>query len=362
MIRVENLCKQFGELQVLQNLSTEIRKGEVVSIIGPSGCGKSTFLRCLNLLETPTSGRILIDGVDILDGRTDIAKVRQKMNMVFQSFNLFAHLTVLENLTLGPLRLLGEARLTAEAHARDLLRLVGLGEKAEAFPEELSGGQRQRVAIARCLAMRPEIILFDEPTSALDPTMVREVLSVIRRLAREGMTMLIVTHEMEFARDVSHRVFYMDEKAIHEDGPPQQIFDAPVREKTRVFINRVRSFVTRLQSPDFDLPAINAGIEAFCEKQILARPVRHNLLLVVEELLQAWRPALVAAPLELTITHTEKTDAVELAFEQEGPVFNPLEDHHMEDDLGLTLARNFSEDLVSTREAGRNRLTARIRR
>lgn len=362
MIRVENLGKRFGDLQVLDGISTEIRKGEVISIIGPSGCGKSTFLRCLNLLETPTAGRIFIDDIDLTDRRTQVPKVRQKMNMVFQSFNLFAHLTVLENLTLGPLRLLGEAQDVAEAHAHELLRVVGLAEKADNFPEELSGGQRQRVAIARCLAMRPEIILFDEPTSALDPTMVREVLSVIRRLAREGMTMLIVTHEMDFARDVSHRVFYMDEKGIYEEGTPQQIFEAPVREKTRAFINRVRSYSCVLNSPDFDLPGIRAGMEAFCEKQILPRTTRHNLLLVAEELLFAWRAALATAPVDMTVVYTEKTEILELVFEQVGPAFNPLESHGMEDDLGIVLARNFAEELGYTREEGRNRLVARIRR
>ena len=362
MIRIENLGKRFGDLQVLDGISTEIRKGEVISIIGPSGCGKSTFLRCLNLLETPTAGRLFIDGVELTDRRTSVPKVRQKMNMVFQSFNLFAHLTVLENLTLGPLRLLGESRLEAEAHAQELLRMVGLAEKAESFPEELSGGQRQRVAIARCLAMRPEIILFDEPTSALDPTMVREVLSVIRRLAREGMTMLIVTHEMDFARDVSHRVFYMDEKGIYEEGTPQQIFDAPMREKTRAFINRERSFTRVLASPDFDLPALNAGIEEFCEKHILPRSARHNLLLVTEELLMAWRPSLATAPLDMSVIYTEKTETLELVFEQTGPEFNPLEIHGMEDDLGIVLARNFAENLAFTRDRGRNRLSARIRK
>ena len=221
MIRVEHLSKSFGQVDVLRGINAEIRKGEVVSIIGPSGAGKSTFLRCLNLLDHPTSGSIWIDGVDVLARKANVPKVRQKMNMVFQSFNLFAHLSVLENLTLAPIRLRGMDRRVAGEKARDLLRLVGLAEKAERFPDELSGGQKQRVAIARCLAMEPEIVLFDEPTSALDPTMVSEVLAVIRRLAKDGMTMAIVTHEMDFARDVSNRVFYMDEGVIYEEGTPR---------------------------------------------------------------------------------------------------------------------------------------------
>ena len=222
MIQVEHLSKRFGDLEVLKDVNAEIRRGEVVSIIGPSGAGKSTFLRCLNLLDRPTGGSIRIDGVDILDARTDVPKVRQKMTMVFQSFNLFPHLTVLENLTVAPRRLRGLDRRAADRKAHDLLRQVGLAEKATQFPDELSGGQKQRVAIARCLAMDPEVVLFDEPTSALDPTMVREVLAVIRRLAKDGMTMAIVTHEMDFARDVSNRIFYMDEGLIYEDGTPKR--------------------------------------------------------------------------------------------------------------------------------------------
>jgi polar amino acid transport system ATP-binding protein len=265
MIKVDHLTKRFGDVLVLKDINTEIRKGEVVSIIGPSGTGKSTFLRCLNLLDTPTSGDISIDGVDILQKGADIPKVRQKMNMVFQSFNLFAHLTVLDNLTISPIKLLGMDKKAAATKALDLLRLVGLAEKAGNFPDELSGGQKQRVAIARCLAMDPEVILFDEPTSALDPTMVSEVLAVIRRLARNGMTMAIVTHEMDFARDVSNRVFYMDEGLIYEEGTPQQVFENPQKAKTRAFIHRIRSITRHITSTDFDLYALKAEIEHFCE-------------------------------------------------------------------------------------------------
>ena len=207
MIKVEHLAKKFGSLEVLTDVNTEIHQGEVISIIGPSGTGKSTFLRCLNLLDTPTGGKIYIDKIDIQAKETDVHKIRQKMGMVFQSFNLFSHLSVLENLTIGPIKLLKKNPEEAKKKALELLHLVGLADKAEYFEDELSGGQKQRVAIARCLAMEPEIILFDEPTSALDPTMVSEVLAVIRRLARDGMTMAIVTHEMDFARDVSNRIF-----------------------------------------------------------------------------------------------------------------------------------------------------------
>jgi polar amino acid transport system ATP-binding protein len=297
MIRVERLCKSFGPVAVLKDISAEIHKGEVVSIIGPSGTGKSTFLRCLNLLERPTSGSIFIDGEDVLQRRADVSKVRQKMNMVFQSFNLFAHLSVIDNLTIAPMKLRGASREAARRAAADLLRMVGLGEKLDAFPDELSGGQKQRVAIARCLAMEPEIVLFDEPTSALDPTMVSEVLAVIRRLARDGMTMAIVTHEMDFARDVSTRVFYMDEGAIYESGPPSQIFESPARERTRAFIQRIRSFHRRIASVDFDLYALNAEIELFSERQFLSRDARHNLAAAA----QAAPPARRARPHDRTL-------------------------------------------------------------
>ena len=241
MIKVEKLAKKFGNLSVLEDINVEIHKGEVISIIGPSGTGKSTFLRCLNLLETPTGGSIYIDGEDILHKETNVPKLRQKMGMVFQSFNLFSHLTVLENLTIGQIKLLKRDKESAEKKAIELLKMVGLAEKAHSFADELSGGQKQRVAIARCLSMDPEIILFDEPTSALDPTMVSEVLAVIRRLAKEGMTMAIVTHEMDFARDVSNHVVFMDGGVVVEQGTPDDIFLNAQEERTKQFLSRAMS-------------------------------------------------------------------------------------------------------------------------
>jgi polar amino acid transport system ATP-binding protein len=362
MIRVEHLSKRFGDLTVLKDVTAEIRKGEVVSIIGPSGTGKSTFLRCLNLLEAPSGGAIYVGGVDILDRRTDIAKVRQRMNMVFQSFNLFAHLTALENLSIGPIRLKGRDRQAAHAKALDLLRLVGLAEKADRYPDELSGGQQQRVAIARCLAMDPEIILFDEPTSALDPTMVSEVLSVMRQLARDGMTMAVVTHEMAFARDVSNRVFYMDEGTIYEEGTPEEIFGSPKREKTRAFVNRLRSYAYRIASPDFDRYAMNAEVEAFCEKHILPRDTRYNLMLAIEEILEICRPDLRAAALDLTVTYSEKTEALDLTFERSGEWPNPLENDQQPDDLGLRIVRRVAEAVEYRTADGRSSLSLRIRK
>lgn len=360
MIKVEHLAKRYGELTVLKDVTVDIAKGEVISIIGPSGTGKSTFLRCLNLLDPPSGGRIEIDGINLLYPATDVPKMRRKMGMVFQSFNLFAHLSVLDNLTLGPIKLLGARKAEAQAKARELLKLVGLAEKAGSFPDELSGGQKQRVAIARCLAMEPQIILFDEPTSALDPTMVSEVLAVMRRLAKEGLTMLVVTHEMDFARDISSRVFYMDEGVIYEQGTPAQIFDQPQREKTRAFIHRIRSVCLRIDSPDFDLYAINAELEQFCEKQILPKKTRQHLLLLVEELLAIYQPRLAAAALELTLGYAEKTGRLELTLDAPGDAPNPLDSDALPDELGLTIITNLAESIDYHTDADGNRLSIRL--
>ena len=239
MIEVKNLHKYFGKLEVLKGIDEVIDTNEVVCVIGPSGSGKSTFLRCLNLLEEPTKGDIVIDGVKINDPSQDINQVRQKMGMVFQSFNLFPHKTVMENITIAPIKVKGMSKEEAEKTGRELLERVGLADKADAYPRSLSGGQKQRVAIARALAMKPEIMLFDEPTSALDPEMVGEVLEVMRELTHEGMTMVVVTHEMGFAREVAHRVLFMDGGYIVEQGSPSDIFDHPQNERTQSFLSKV---------------------------------------------------------------------------------------------------------------------------
>lgn len=362
MIKVERLSKTFGDTAVIKDISIEIQKGEVIAIIGPSGTGKSTFLRCLNLLETPSGGSIFIDGADILGKKTDVPQIRRKMNMVFQSFNLFNHLTVLENLTISPVKLKGMARKDAERKSMELLRLVGLAEKADSFPDELSGGQKQRVAIARCMAMEPEVILFDEPTSALDPTMVSEVLSVIRRLAEDGMTMAIVTHEMDFARDVASRVIYMDDGGIYEEGTPEEIFENPRREKTRAFIHRIRSLRWTINSPDYDLYAMNAEIEAFCEKHILPKKTRHSLILLVEELLQVHAPVLGIRPLDVTIAFSEKTEKLEMVWESGGPAANPLETGGLPDGMGLSIIRNLTENIGYSRVDDVNRLALTMKK
>ena len=232
MISVKNLCKSFGDHQVLRDINEHITPGEKVVIIGPSGSGKSTFLRCMNLLERPTSGQVIFDGIDITDPKTDINKVRQHMGMVFQHFNLFPHKTIMENITLAPTRLKLMKADEAKEEALRLLRLVNLEEKADAYPGQLSGGQKQRIAIVRSLAMKPKMMLFDEPTSALDPEMVGEVLEVMKKLADDGMTMAVVTHEMGFAREVGTRVMFMDEGIILEQGTPEEIFSNPQEART----------------------------------------------------------------------------------------------------------------------------------
>lgn len=239
MIKVKNLHKTFGTNQVLKGINTEIKKGEVVVVIGPSGSGKSTFLRCLNLLEEPTSGNIYFKGTDITDKKNDIYQMREKLGMVFQNFNLFPNLTVMDNITLSPIKVKKMSKEDARKIGEKLLTDVGLPDKAKAYPQSLSGGQMQRIAIARALAMQPEVMLFDEPTSALDPEMVGEVLSVMQRLAQEGMTMVIVTHEMGFAKEVGDRIIFMDGGVIVEEGTPTEVFDNPQNPRTINFLSKV---------------------------------------------------------------------------------------------------------------------------
>ena len=239
MIKIKNLKKSYGKLEVLKGIDTKIREGEVISIIGPSGSGKSTFLRCINRLEEPTSGQIFIHGTDVLGKKVNINKIRENVGMVFQHFNLYPHKTVLENITVGPIKLKKISKTEAGKKAVELLKKVGLEDKRDVYPNKLSGGQKQRVAIARALAMDPKIMLFDEPTSALDPEMIGEVLKVMKELAQAGMTMIVVTHEMGFARNVANRVFFMDDGYILEDDLPKEIFDNPKNERTKEFLKKV---------------------------------------------------------------------------------------------------------------------------
>ncbi len=323
LLRISHLQKSYGDFDVLRDINTEVHRGEVISIIGPSGTGKSTFLRCLNLLEQPTSGSIIVNGEDILTKGYPVNRLRQKMGMVFQSFNLFDHLSILDNVTFAPMKLLGLSRTEAETEAMALLRKVGLAEKANVYPSSLSGGQKQRVAIARALAMKPDVILFDEPTSALDPTMVGEVLSVIRQLAKEGMTMLIVTHEMKFAHDVSTRIFFMYDGYIHEDGTPNQIFENPVHSATKAFIQRIRKEVFEIDGPDFDFLGMHSAMGAFCHKYGIAEKLETAERLtdkMLDDIMAQYRPITVR------ITHSEQSGITALDFMVEQMTTTPLND------------------------------------
>lgn len=337
MIRAEKLCKSFGSLQVLQDVSVEIRRGECVAVIGPSGTGKSVFLSCLNGLTRPDSGRVFVDGVDLCDPKTDINRVRQKMGMVYQSFHLFSHLCVIENITLAPIKLLGLSAREAQARAESLLDMVGLREKAYAMPATLSGGQQQRIAIARAMAMEPEIVLFDEPTSALDPTMVGEVLAVIRALSRKGLTMVIVTHELDFAREVADRVLYMDDKGIYESGTPEQVFDHPQRERTKAFIQRLKTFRYEIPSRTFDFYQLNTQTELFCQKYRVSRDTSYRLQLCVEESIFYLFNHDLADHIFLSISYSEKEDHALLALDYNGPNGDPFAG--AKEDLGLQLLR-----------------------
>ena len=355
MITIKGLSKSYGNLRVLENVSTEINKGEVISIIGPSGCGKSTFLRCINLLERPTGGEITIDGQNILSRNADVSKLRQKMGMVFQSFNLFSHLMIIENIMLAPVSLLKVPRKQAYEEGMKYLEMVGLGAKAIAFPDELSGGQKQRAAIARTLAMQPEIVLFDEPTSALDPTMVSEVQAVIRKLAADGLTMMIVTHEMKFARDVSSRVFYMDEKGIYEDGSPAQIFDLPQKPKTRAFIKKITSFIYEVPGKSFDLYELNARVESFLTRQIFVDRKIKNVQLVCEELLSGiLLDAFPSACIAFTLEYSELTTELTVQAEFEGPAYDLFA--AAAGSIPLAIIENFAKNISTAYEDGINRV------
>ena len=344
MIKIEHLKKVYPNAVPLNDVSVEIHDGDVISIIGPSGTGKSTLMRCINLLEKPTEGHIWVNGVDVTDPKCDLGKVRQKMGMVFQSFNLFGHLTVIENIMLAPMDLLGKSKQEAYDEGMRLLRTVGLAEKALNYPDELSGGQKQRIAIARTLAMDPDIILFDEPTSALDPTMVGEVQAVIRDLSKTGKTLMIVTHEMNFARAISNRVFFMDEGGIYEDGSPEQIFDHPQKENTRRFIRKLKVLELNIASRDYDFLGMAGEIDQYCNKNQISYKTASRIHLAFEELVQQMLIPVLAQPdIQAVIEYSEAEESAVLTVRYNGPAYDVTTQG---DELSLKVLKSAASDMA----------------
>lgn len=327
MIVIKNLKKAFGKVQVLKDINAVVNDGDIVSIIGPSGTGKSTFLRCLNLLETPDEGEIIVDGKNILDPNTDISAVRQKMGMVFQQFNLFPHLSVLDNITFAPCFKKKITKEIAEKRGMELLKQVGLANKANAFPVELSGGQQQRVAIARTLAMEPSIVLFDEPTSALDPTMVGEVLTVMKKLAETGITMLVVTHEMRFAKEVSTKIFYMDEGEIYESGSPQDIFENPKRPRTKAFVSQKNIIDFKITNEDFDIIELHSRLEEFAARHMVESETIANLKYISEEFAQKLLISVNDFIMEVTISREDRSVDLHLTWNNANNPFAELQEN-----------------------------------
>lgn len=344
MITIKHLKKEYPNVTPLKDVNAHINKGDVISIIGPSGTGKSTLIRCINMLEEPTSGEIIVDGENLTDGGCDINKVRQKMGMVFQSFNLFNHMTVIENLMAAQMDLMGKSKQEAYDRGMELLRAIGLSEKALNYPRQLSGGQKQRAAIARTLAMDPEIILFDEPTSALDPAMTGEVESVIKGLAKKGLTMLIVTHDMRFAREVSNRVFYMDQGGIYEDGTPKQIFEKPEKELTRKFISRNFSHEVEIHSHDFDFLGMVTELEKFGQSHYLSRRTLNHMQSAFEEMcIQSIMPHLEDEfNMKIILSCLAAKDQVEMEISYSGKSFNPMDS---EDELAMAILKSVTEKI-----------------
>ena len=361
MIELRHLNKTYENAEPLRDVSATVNDGDVIAIIGPSGTGKSTLLRCINLLEKPTGGQIFLNGEEITARGYDARRARRKMGMVFQSFNLFGHLTVIENLMTPPMDLLGKSKQEAYDTAVELLRRVGLADKALGYPDELSGGQQQRVAIARTLAMDPEIILLDEPTSALDPTMVSEVQSVIRDLSRSGKTMMIVTHEMSFARSISNRVFYMDEGGVYEDGTPEDIFEHPKKERTRRFIRQLRVLEFAIDSRDFDFIGAGAEIDRYCLQNDVAAKEKYRIRLAVEELVQQiLLPRLPAPDIHLAVEHDPQSGSTAITIAYAGERFDPKD---TDNELSYALLQSTAEELTYAYEKGQdlpNRVTVKI--
>ena len=354
LLEIKHLAKKYGDLAPLQDVNCTVESGEVISVIGPSGTGKSTFLRCINRLEIPDSGEVYFSGTLMSDNRKQLRETRRKIGMVFQSFNLFSNMTVLENLTVCPIMLKGLGRKEAEAKARSMLETVGLAGRENNYPDELSGGQKQRVAIARTLCMDPDLLLLDEPTSALDPAMVDEVHSVIRDLASRGYTMLIVTHEMRFAENVSSRVFFMSDGRIYEEGSPEQIFHHPEKEKTRIFVNRLKTCEIVFQHPQIDYAKTIAELAAFCHKQSMGIRTANLVTRIFEEavfeLLQTHETAF---PVRFTVECGDAGQSPAVSICYQGDEFDPLKD---DDLLSVRILKGTTSKAEYSFVEGENRL------
>ncbi len=357
IIKVRGISKKFGNLQVLKNVDLDVHRGEKIAIIGASGCGKSVFLRCCEMLCKPDSGSVYICGEDICAKGANIDRIRRKTGMVYQQYNLFEHMNIMDNLCLAPTRLLKMPRAEAELKAKALLAEVGLSGRENAMPENMSGGQQQRVAIARCLMMSPEVMFMDEPTSALDPTMVGEVMATIRALGKQGMTMLIVTHEMNFAREFADRILFFADGGIYEEGTPEQIFDYPKREKTIRFVQKLKYFTYHIDSKDYDFMAVIGGIMSFCERYNMNSKHAWRLQLCTEELLNLLiSKAGDIIDMDVSVEYSETEKYVTLNIEWRGAQYNPFSDNDLEDNLGITIVNNVAADIRRSFSDGVNRI------
>lgn len=347
MIEIRNLRKEYEGVTPIKDISTTINDGDIVAIIGPSGTGKSTLLRCINLLEKPTSGTVVIDGHEITAKDADVYAIRQKMGMVFQSFNLFEHLSVIENIMSAPVKKLKMSKQEAFDKGMELLAMVGLRDKAFVYPDTLSGGQKQRVAIARALAMNPGILLMDEPTSALDPTMVGEVLWAIKNLAASGITMLIVTHEMNFAKNVATRIFYMDQGEIYEEGTPEEIFNHPKRELTRCFIEQIKEYKKSFRVKEFDFYGMLTELNLFCHRSMISNKLYMRLSLVLEELLLgAICKKYADIDFEITLTVScKENEYLDLVIEYGQEMYDPLTGtHDPDEEISEMIVKKLSDE------------------
>ena len=343
MIELIHLEKSYGNVTPLADVNAVINDGDVISIIGPSGTGKSTLIRCINMLDVPTGGRIILDGEEITAPGYDLSEMRKKVGMVFQQFNLFAHLTVIGNLMQAPMDILGRSKQEAYDTGMELLKRVGLSGRELQYPDQLSGGQQQRVAIARTLAMDPDVILLDEPTSALDPTMVGEVQSVIRDLAESGKTMMIVTHEMNFARAICNRVFYMDQGGIYEDGSPDQVFGHPEKELTRRFIHKLKVLEINVESPDFDFIGAGSDIDKYCIENDISPHMKYMIRLAFEELsMQLLKPVLEKTGVVITMEYSEDAETTIITASYGGEKYDPASG---DNELSYKLLKNSVDDL-----------------